>query len=50
MQQREHTVQVELRLGKFRGMFEAIIDERIKVIEGLVISSFSVRHAKNCKR
>jgi len=40
--QREHTVEVELRLGKFGGMFQAIICERIKVIKGFVVSGFDV--------
>jgi hypothetical protein len=30
-------------------MFEAIIHERVEVIEGEVVSGFGVSHARDCK-
>ena len=48
LHQRKHTVKVEVRLGKFGGMFQAIIYERIEVIEGFVVSGFYI-HAWDCK-
>jgi hypothetical protein len=30
-------------------MFQAVIYERVEVIEGLVVLSFNVRHAGDCK-
>ena len=40
--QREHAVKVELCLGKFGGMFQAIIYERVEVIEGFVVGNFDI--------
>src|SRR5258706_1658393 len=48
--QREHTVKVELCLGKFGGMFQAIIHKRVEVIEGFVVVDFGINHAKDCNR
>jgi len=48
LHQRKHTVKVEVCLGKFGGMFKAIIYERIKVIEGFVVLLFNV-HVRDCK-
>jgi len=46
--QREHALKVEIRFGQLGGMFEAIIHERVKVIEGEVIGGFGI-HARDCK-
>ena len=48
LHQREHAVKVELCLGKFGGMFQAIIHERVEIIEGFVVLGFDV-HARDCK-
>jgi len=48
LHQRKHAVKVEVRFGKLRGMFQAIIHEGIKVIERLVVCGFSV-HEWDCK-
>ena len=37
-----HAVQLEIRLGKFAGFFQAIIHEGIQVIECLVVDCFGV--------
>jgi len=47
VQEREHAVEVELGLGHFRGMFEAIIDVGIQVIDGEVVFLFGV-HKRDC--
>ena len=38
----DHAVEVEIRLGEFRGMFQAIIDESIEIVERLVVGGFGV--------
>jgi hypothetical protein len=47
--QGEHAVKVELCLGELGGMFQAIIYERVEVIEGKVVGNFDVSHARDCK-
>ena len=37
-----HPLQVEISLGEFGGFFQAIIYERIQVIESLVVGGFGV--------
>jgi hypothetical protein len=50
LHQGKHAVKVELCLGKFGDMFEAIIYEGVEVIQGLVVLGFNVRHVRDCNR
>jgi hypothetical protein len=43
-----HAVQVEVSLGQFGGMFQAIIYEGIQVVKGVVVGGFDI-HERHCK-